>query len=373
MSDLQPSDLRPFSPRSPMRIARHALHPYRLPLREPVALGRARIEEREGILLRLEAEGGAVGWGDAAPLPGFSREFLFDVHLELDAFGRALCERDLDPRDVTDPQGRLHTALDKAHLKPSTRYALDLALWDLAAQARGCSLARALTPEPAAALPLNALVTEPPPLGLVEAARLAEAGYRVLKLKVGRGALREEVAFVRGVRERVGEGVALRLDANRAWTDDEARLFAKEIAGLGVAYVEEPLREARGLPQLWADTRLPVALDESLAEPGAKDLLQGWVAAAVLKPTVLGGVAAVLRWAERARAAGVPVVLSGAFESGVGMRGVAALAAATGGEAAGLDPYRRLADDVLAESLPLDRPEVDVPALLARPLEVRLR
>src|SRR5690606_14646455 len=56
-------DLRP-----PMRIVRHALHPYRLPLREPVTLGRVRIEEREGVLLRLEAEGGAVGWGDAAPL-----------------------------------------------------------------------------------------------------------------------------------------------------------------------------------------------------------------------------------------------------------------------------------------------------------------
>ncbi|HLT48456.1 MAG TPA: o-succinylbenzoate synthase [Rubricoccaceae bacterium] len=356
-----------------MRIVRHALHPYRLPLREPVTLGRVRIEEREGVLLRLEAEGGAVGWGDAAPLPGFSREFLFDVHLELDAFGGALCGRALDPADVTDPHGRLHAALDKARLKPSARYALDLALWDLAAQATGRSLAEALCPEPVAVLPLNALVTEPPPLALVEAARLAEAGYGTLKLKVGRGALREEVALVRGVRERVGEGVALRLDANRAWTAEEGRLFAAEVAGLGVAYVEEPLRDAEGLLPLWRETRLPVALDETLAEPGGAEALGEWVAAAVLKPTLLGGVSAVLRWAERARAAGVPAVLSAAFESGVGMRGVAALAAATGGEAAGLDPYRRLAADVLAEPLPLDRPTVDVQALLTRPLEVRLR
>jgi O-succinylbenzoate synthase len=356
-----------------MKVVRHTLHAYRLPLREPVTLGRAQIEEREGLLLRLEAEGGGVGWGDAAPLPGFSREFLFDVHLELDAFAGALCGRDLDPRDVTDPHSRLHAALDKARLKPSARYALDLALLDLAAQEAGRSLARALHPDPAVSLPLAALVTEPPPLALVEAARLAESGYRTLKLKVGRGALREEVALVRGVRERVGEAVALRLDANRAWTEAEARLFAGEIAAVKVDYVEEPLRDPAALPALWLDTHLPIALDETLAEPGSDGALHGWAAAAVLKPTLLGGVAATLRWAERAHGVGVRAVLSAAFESGVGLRGVAALAAATGGEPAGLDPYRRLASDVLAAPLPLDRPLVDVPALLAHPMEVRLR
>ncbi|MDX1420044.1 MAG: o-succinylbenzoate synthase [Rubricoccaceae bacterium] len=355
-----------------MKIVRHALVPYRLPLRAPLALGRVRIGEREGVLLRLETADGLVGWGDAAPLPGFSREFLFDVRLELDAFGSALCERTLDPRDVTDPDGRLHTALDRVGLKPSARYALDLALWDLAAQATGRSLAHALGPEPADTVPINGLITEAAPLAFVEAEQLAEAGYGTLKLKVGRGALREDVGLVQGVCERCA-ALALRLDANRAWTWDEGRLFADEIAGLDVAYVEEPLREASALPRLCEETRLPIALDETLAEPDGASMLGDWTAAAVLKPTVLGGVAATLRLAAHARRLGARVVLSAAFESGVGMRGVAALAAATGGEAAGLDPYRRLARDVLAEPLPFDRPTVDVPALLDRPLEVRGR
>jgi hypothetical protein len=50
------------------------------------------------------------------------------------------------------------------------------------------------------------------------------------------------------------------------------------------------------------------------------------------------------------------------FESGVAMRGHVALAAATGGAPAGLDPYNRLAADVLTPRLDLDRPNVDVPA-----------
>ena len=113
---------------------------------------------------------------------------------------------------------------------------------------------------------------------------------------------------------------------------------------------------------LWFDTGLPVALDESLVGTDPEALQgKGWATAAVLKPTLLGGVACVLRFAASARALGIRPVLSGAFESGVAMRGHVALAAATGGAPAGLDPYRRLATDVFHPRLSLDRPSVDVP------------
>ena len=99
--------------------------------------------------------------------------------------------------------------------------------------------------------------------------------------------------------------------------------------------------------------------------------IRGWASAAVLKPTLLGGVGATIRRAAEARSVGVRPVLSAAFESGVGLRGVAALAAATGAEPAGLDTYRWLAADVLGP-LPFDRPRVDVVGLFARPPEVAL-
>jgi O-succinylbenzoate synthase len=94
------------------------------------------------------------------------------------------------------------------------------------------------------------------------------------------------------------------------------------------------------------------------------DALQGkgWATAAVLKPTLVGGVARTRRFAASAQALGITPVLSGMFESGVAMRGHVALAAATGGAPAGLDPYNRLAADVLTPRLALDRPAVDVPS-----------
>ena len=87
--------------------------------------------------------------------------------------------------------------------------------------------------------------------------------------------------------------------------------------------------------------------------------------AVVLKPVVLGGVRAALAWATAAEALGLVPVVSGAFESGVGMRHALALAAALGGGPAGLDPYRRLAADVFDPRLPLDGPTVDVADALA--------
>ena len=341
-----------------------ALVPYRLPLTAPFRWSGGEVAAREGVLLRLEGEGGLVGWGDAAPLPGFSRETLAEVRAALEPAARALVDRALDPRAIVAAGGPLQAALDAAGLPPSARFALELALADLAAQTLGTTIPHLLHPDPAVSLPVNALLGED---AAADAARRVAEGYRTLKLKVGARAVADDLARARAVREAAGPAVALRADANRAWTWDEAVRFAEGAREIALDYVEEPLREPARLPALWLDTGLPLALDESVAE-GAE--VRGWARAVVLKPTLLGGLAATLRRAAEARAVGVRAVLSGAFESGVGLRGVAALAAATGAEPAGLDPYRRLAADVLAARLPLDRPTLDVPGLFARPLEV---
>lgn len=336
---------------------RLSLHPYRLPLAEPLVLKGVRHAERAGVLVRLD-DGQRVGWGDAAPLPGFSAETLGEATAQLGDAASLVAGLRPGPAWL-DPESEVHAALDG--LLPSARFALDLALCDLAAQAAGRTLAQALHPDPAVTLPLNALLAGEPEAVLAEAEQRVREGYRTLKLKVGRRDPEAEAVLVRALRQRVGPSVALRADANQAWTLPEAAAFAEGARSAQLEYVEEPLREPEALPLLWFDTGLPVALDESLAgmEPEA---LQGWAAAVVLKPTLLGGVARTLRFARQAQALGIRPVLSGAFESGVAMRGHVALAAATGASAAGLDPYRRLAADVLAPRLALDRPTVDVPA-----------
>jgi len=119
-----------------------------------------------------------------------------------------------------------------------------------------------------------------------------------------------------------------------------------------------------------------VALDESLSgiEPEALED-HGYARAVVLKPTLLGGMIRTLRFARLATRLGARPVLSSAYETGVGTSALVALAAAVGDEEvpAGLDTYRRLAEDVLEPCLELPAPRVDVRALFAGRREIERR
>ncbi|MEM1055785.1 MAG: o-succinylbenzoate synthase [Bacteroidota bacterium] len=353
-----------------MRLATADLIPYSLPLDPPITLAGEEVSERQGVLLKLGAESGEAGWGDCAPLPGFSRETLAEATSTLRTLAESLGEHSLDPRLFVDPTGPVARALDAAAPPPSVRYALDLALFNLGADVHGRSLAQALHPDPAVALPVAGLLQGDRKTVLEEARRMGRASYRAAKLKVGRGDLKDEIRLVRDVRKALGAGVELRLDANRAWTVEDATAFAEGIRGVGVRFVEEPLQDPTGLPALWMDTGLPIALDETVQLPEGQAFIRGWVAAVILKPTLVGGIGRTLQLAALARTVGARPILSSAYESGVGLRGLVALAAATDAEPAGLDTARAMKSDVLAERLPLEGPFVDVPALLARPIHL---
>jgi O-succinylbenzoate synthase len=165
----------------------------------------------------------------------------------------------------------------------------------------------------------------------------------------------------------------LRLDANRAWGFGEAVAFARAVRDVRVEYVEEPLADAALLPRFADDTDLPVALDESLVRMEPEDLEDHrYASAVVLKPTLLGGISRTLRMAEVANRLGIAPVVSSAYEGGVGTLGLISLAATIGEAPAGLDTYRRLAEDVLRPPLDLDAPHLDVRAALETRREVAL-
>ena len=161
------------------------------------------------------------------------------------------------------------------------------------------------------------------------------------------------------VRELAGilsESINLRLDANRAWTFEEALEFVRATEGVRYEYVEEPLADPTRLSSLVDETGVPVALDESLVGMDPETLGEHCYArAVVLKPTLLGGMRHILRLAERAQDLSITPVVSSAFETGVGTLGLVALAACVGGGEvpAGLDTYRRFAADVLEPRLDL--------------------
>ena len=340
-----------------MTIVGADLFEYSVPLRAPLVLDNRILTTRRGLLLRLVGGDDAVGWGDAAPLPGFSTEDLLEARHQARPLVVSL--RDVEIPDVWDPTALRTIVGDTC---ASVAFAAETAVAELLGRSQGRSVLDVLGGG-ASRCQINALISDEDDLDR-SVDRCLRQGYSTVKLKVGRRTIEADAARVRGLSRRANGALALRLDANRAWTMEEATAFAEAIGTVPIDYVEEPLRTPERLPELVSKTGLPVAIDETTRE-AAPDFLEEmpFVRAVVLKPSLLGGAIPTLRWAQAARRVEAAPVISASYESGVGLRMLAALAATMTDEAAGVSTHDRLETDVLTPRISFDRPTVDVERL----------
>ena len=205
---------------------------------------------------------------------------------------------------------------------------------------------------------------------------LASAGCRTAKVKVAEAGQEpgEDEARLEAVRDALGADGLIRVDANGGWSVDQAtaRIPALERAAGGLEYVEQPVASVEDLALVRRRVQVPIAADESIRRAADPYRVRDLEAAdiAVLKVQPLGGVRACLRIAEDI---GLPVVVSSAIESSIGIAAGLALAAALPElpYACGLATVQLLEGDVVSEpllpvdgSLPVTSPALD-PARLA--------
>lgn len=206
---------------------------------------------------------------------------------------------------------------------------------------------------------------------------LASNGCRTAKVKVAERGQDpgEDEARLEAVRDALGTHGLVRIDVNGGWSVDEAvtRIAVLDRAAGGLEYVEQPCPGVEDLAAVRRRVDVPIAADESIRRAEDPYRVRDLEAAdvAVLKVQPLGGVRACLRIAEDI---GLPVVVSSALETSVGIAAGVALAAALPSleHACGLATVQLLADDVAVEPLlpveghlPVRRPEID-PGALAR-------
>jgi len=341
------------------------LHPYALPLTSTVDLGGSSVSVRNGCLVRVEIRhrsGLTSGLGDIAPLPHFSRESASEAQAAVDAQIPNLAGREIP---VSSSDRDLQRVIAGEY--PSARFGLEQAITTAIARHIGVPLSAYLSETARDSVPLNALLTGTPDEIVAAGVELdvGEHGYRAVKIKVGRHDPVEEAAAVRHLHGVWDEDVEIRLDANRAWSSADADDFVAALSDTPIAYIEEPLADASQLRSWAGKTGVPVALDETTRELSADELArQTFAAAFVIKPSLLGFLRT-LDLASEVASAGVDLVVSSAYESGIGLAGLASLAAAIGPRPipAGLDTYRRLSRDVVDPCLPIGGPSIDIPAL----------
>jgi len=235
--------------------------PYSLKLQKPLQVGGHTLTSREGAWLK----GPKGGLGDVCPLPGFS----------LETYEEAL--------------RALHETQKDQHAPPSVDWALYCA--DLG--------------------PISSTAFEHVQCaGLLQSLEVEPKREEVIKLKVGRHRLRDEIDWIKKIAPNYK---ALRLDGNRSLSVEDTLKLASA-AGDKLAFFEEPvppvfLRSLVG--------KIPVALDESLLELSSVDPLMTKAAALVLKPSLLGH-ERLSRLIEFGTSENIEVIFSSLYESEVG-------------------------------------------------------
>lgn len=261
------------------------------------------------LLVELEDHDGVIGRGEAAPLEPYDGVPLDRCRAALEACARTL--RDHSP--LTGAEALEHC--QQVTAVPHALAAIDMALWDRASQREGRPIASMLAEEASRSVPVNATIGVYDIETTAELARdAADTGFETVKLKVG---LPDDEERLRAVREVVGPDVAIRLDANGAWSTEDALHAIALLSPYGVELVEEPVHGIEGLRTIRDRLPVRVAMDETADHPGA--IASGAADAVVLKVGRSGGIGGILAHATLARSTRADVLLASTWDGPLGV------------------------------------------------------
>jgi muconate cycloisomerase len=305
-----------------MRIERAELIPYALAFERPYVTARGALERREIILLRLHTDEGLVGLGEAVPLALRGGDDLRRVERRL---GRAA--RRLAPADISDFAGDapLQAAVDAfvhaaagRRLPPPAAAALEMALFDLAAKAAELPVGRLLGADATEPVRCNATLTAGSAEDVAASATTwAGRGFGTFKLKLGVG---DDLRQVEAVRDALGPEALIRIDANASWRREDAIAILGRLEPLGIELAEQPTEGLRDMAAVAAQTEIPIAADESVAnaKQAARAVRAGACKLATVKLAKTGGIGEVAAIARH-----LPVYLSSALDGPVGIAAAA--------------------------------------------------
>lgn len=352
-----------------MRIVDLRVHVLLAPLVEPIRMAHGTLGRRPTVLVEVEEAGGVVGWGESwvnfPPWAWRERVATIEDGIRPLVLGA-------DARDVEGLWARLEAALlpmarQWGAVGPAMQAisGVDIALWDLRGRLEGRPVAALLGGPDVARLPAYASGLGPS-RAVEKAERALAAGFGAVKLKVGFD-LEADVATVVAVREAVGPDVAIMVDANQAWTPEQALAVGPRLAAHDVWWVEEPVvsTDEHELAQVTGKLGLLVAAGENVyGRRGFARLLEAR-AADILQPDVAktGGISELRAIAALAAAHGrpwAPHYYGGAVGAAATLHG---FAAAPGGLMVEWDWNENpLRDDLLVEGFDVRDGTVALPA-----------
>lgn len=243
-----------------MRIGRITVRTAMVPLPEPHRTASGTLTHSPLVLVGAETEGAA---GNAVAF-AVSPRALGPLARMVEALAEDLPGQPLAPAALSDALAAKLRLLGTKGIAMMALSALDMALWDALARTHGVGLHALLGAAPAKVRAYGNLGCDGEAVCGAGAERLARAGFRGIKAKIGYPTLAEDLRVIRAMRAGAGPDVAIMVDYNQSLSEDEAALRLRALAGEGLTWVEEPVgaHEMHALARLGRETGAPVQAGE---------------------------------------------------------------------------------------------------------------
>jgi muconate cycloisomerase len=320
-------------------------------------LSMATMTTQSVVLARVRFSDGSEGWGEGASIGGLSYGFesVESIKLTIDGYIAPMLVG-TDGNRISAASTLMARAVKGNH---AARAAVETALWDGLARRLGVPVAQLFGGRVHDRLPVVwTLASGNSRTDIDEAEAMLETRrHRDFKLKIGKRAVKDDLAHVAAIAKAVGDRGTIRVDVNQAWSLTDARYGVRGLQDIGCVLVEQPVARERlaSLKALTDGYEIAIMADEALQGP--IDAMR--VAAArsadvfAVKVCQSGGLAPAAEVAAIARAAGIDVYGGTMLESGLGTAAAVQLFAATPQLTWGTELFGPLLliDEILAEPL----------------------
>lgn len=249
-----------------MRIARASVRIIDIPMRHAVHHSLAVRDSARNILVELTGENGAHGWGECCPRPYVTGETVEGV---LEFLTKTLLPGEFReiPDELKDAPAAMLTLLDGLDRNQHAAFcAAELAALDLIGKVTATSAGESIGPVCRGEVSYSGVIAGKQNETIKKQVQInRQLQVKHVKIKVG-DSLSRNIEIVEQVRTGLGDGVSLRLDANCAWTAEEAIQQLEELSRFQIDGVEQPTQadDIDGLAQITEAGIVPVVVDESL-------------------------------------------------------------------------------------------------------------
>ena len=333
------------------------------PMKKPVFMAGVEIRQADNVLVRIEADNGVIGWGEAASAPTMTGE---TVESMMAAVGYLVSA--VEGRPAEDIAGMLAAMAARMYGNHAAKAAIEMAVHDLVGRATGQPAYALLGGKQRSRMAiLGVISTGELASDLREAERKKADGYSAFKIKVGIDKPLVDAERTRRVCAILGTDALISSDANQGWSAEEATQYVRAVADAGLDFFEQPVHadDIDGMAAVTAASgTIAIGADESIhsLEDIRRHHARGAARGVSLKTIKLGGLRGVMEAGRLCDRLGLNVNVSAKTgESSIACAAATHIAAALPQIAWGLTLSNEgLTDDATARPIRIEHGHVEV-------------